>query len=264
MKIGMNTLYKMDVDEKEQLRIIKEAGFDTTMLSYFVGDNIWEMYDTAIGVGLEVANIHAPISDVNSVWTDSTDGDDYIEIQKERVDFCHSTQIPTLVLHTTFLKDVPPMSEIGITRHKRLGEYAEKKGVRLAFENVEPYPHLDAVLNAVGDFHGFCWDTGHNRAYAPDIDFSKLYGDRLIAVHIHDNFGMGEKGVLNSKDDKHFIPYDGNADWEDFANKIKKTSFNGPLTLEISSANSQDYRDMGMAKVASIAYERICKIRNMF
>lgn len=263
LKIGTNTIYRMDVDEIDQFPALKQIGFDCVMLNFFVGDDIVKMYDSAIRAGLEVVNIHAPISTVNSAWETGTDGDDYIEIQKERVDFCHSAGIPTLVLHATFLKNPPPVSDIGIARHMRLCEYAEAKGVRLAFENVEPYPHLDAVIKNMGSYHGFCWDIGHNRAYAPDTDFMALYGDKLAAVHIHDNLGMTKCGTMDSADDKHWLPYDGTLDWSWYADKIKNSSYTGPLTLELSVANSDTYREMGFEKLAHTAWERIDKIRNL-
>jgi len=262
-KIGTNTIYRMDVDEIDQFPYLKQIGFDCVMLNFFVGDDIVKMADAAVHAGLEIANIHAPISTVNSVWEDGTDGDEYVKIQKERVDFCHSASVSTLVLHATFLKNPSPVSDIGISRHIKLCEYAEKKGVRLAFENVEPYPHLDAVIKNMGDFHGFCWDIGHNRAYAPNIDFMELYSEKLAAVHIHDNLGMTQCGHTNSTDDKHWLPFDGTLDWTWYAEKIKNSPYDGPLTLEVSVANAPNYQQMGFEKFADLAYERIAKLREM-
>jgi len=125
-KIGTNTIYRMDVDEIDQFPYLKQIGFDCVMLNFFVGDDIVKMADAAVHAGLEIANIHAPISTVNSVWEDGTDGDEYVKIQKERVDFCHSASVSTLVLHATFLKNPSPVSDIGISRHIKLCEYAEK------------------------------------------------------------------------------------------------------------------------------------------
>lgn len=258
-KIGINTIYNMDIEECEQLPLIKEAGFDCVMLNFFVGDNISYMYDRAVRSGLEVANIHAPVSTVNSVWKEGIDGEDYIELQKERIDFCHSGQIPVLVLHTTFLKNPPPLSDIGIKRHIKLCEYAEKKGVHLAFENVEPYPHLDEVLKIAGDFHGFCWDVGHNVAYAPHIDFAGQYSDRLRAVHIHDNLCRNNE----SGGDKHWLPYDGNINWEWYVKKVKNSSYKGPLTMEISTASNEGYKKAGFEKFITTACERIQKVRDL-
>ena len=261
MKTGINTLYGTDVKEYDQFTILKNAGFDCVMLNYFEGDDINRMCDSAVKSGLEIANIHAPIANVDSVWEDTPDGDNYIKMQKKRIDFCHSAGVSTLVLHTTFSKKVSPVSEKGISRHLELCEYAEQKNVHLAFENVEPSPHLDAVMSSVNSFHGFCWDIGHNMAYAPHIDFMETYGRRLRAVHIHDNPGM--TGKDENGDDKHWVPYDGNTDWNAFAKKIKDSGYKGPLTLEISVANSEKYKEMGFERLANLAYERICRVRDL-
>lgn len=262
-KVGINTIYRVDVPEIQQFHMLKEIGFDCVMINYFVGDDIHAMYNAAEKAGIEVANIHAPISTVNSAWVEGIDGDDYVKIQKERVDFCHSAGIPIAVLHTTFLKNPPPVSDIGIERHKRLCEYAEDKGVVLAFENVEPYPHLDAVIRNVSDFHGFCWDVGHNNAYAPTTNFMAKYSDRLKAVHIHDNHGTAWYSAPEMRGDKHWLPFDGSIDWEKYADIINASPYDGPLTIEMSVGARPQYREMGFEKLAPLAYERICKVREL-
>lgn len=262
-KIGTNTIYRVDVPEIDQFRRLKEIGFDCVMINYFVGDDIHAMFNAASKAGIEVANIHAPISTVNTVWVDGIDGDDYIEIQKERVDFCHSAGIPVAVLHTTFLKNPPPVSDIGIARHQRLCEYAENKGVKLAFENVEPYPHLDAVIRNVSDFHGYCWDVGHNNVYAPYTNFMASYSKRLTAVHIHDNHGAAWYSAPELRGDKHWLPFDGSIDWNTYAQIIKASPYDGPLTLEISVGARPKYVEMGFENLAQLAHQRICKLREL-
>ncbi len=262
-KIGTNPFHHTDVDIIKQFPYLKEIGFDSVMLNYFEGDPIGELFDAAVAAGLEVSNIHAPISTVNSVWLEGADGDRYIDIQKERVDFCHATGIPIIVIHTTFLKNPPPVSQIGLDRTRRLCEYAGEKGVRLAFENVEPYPHLAEVMKGIGSFHGFCWDIGHNRAYAPNIDFSELYGHCLAAVHIHDNLGMTACGNMNSADDRHWLPMDGTTDWVWYKKRLNEVGYTGPLSLEQSVLNSEAYKAMGFEKLASTAFERMAWLNSL-
>ncbi|MBR2476742.1 MAG: sugar phosphate isomerase/epimerase [Clostridia bacterium] len=262
-KIGTAPIWATTVPMEEQFPFLKEVGFDCVMLSYFVGDDIAPLYNGAIKAGLEVCNIHGPISTVNSVWAEGIDGDDYIEIQKERINFCHSAGIPTVVLHTTFLKNPPPVSDIGIERHKRLCDYAENKGVHLAFENVEPYPHLDAVIKNVSDFHGFCWDVGHNNVYAPTTDYMAKYADRLTAVHIHDNHGAAWYSAPEMRGDKHWIPFDGSIDWEKYAEKLNSSVYDGPLTLEISLGASEEYKKMTFEELAVKYHKGVSKLREI-
>lgn len=262
-KTGISVYYGENPPKAEQFKLLKQAGFDCLMLNYFEGDDIEGDFSAARNAGLEIANIHAPISRVNSVWEEGLGGDEYIDLQKERVDFCSRENIPVLVLHTTFLKNPPPVTQTGLDRHMRLCDYAEAKGVHLAFENVEPYPHLHEVMKNAGEFHGFCWDIGHNLAYAPETDFSSLYGDRIIAVHIHDNFGVRKCGNIDSADDMHLLPFDGSLDWSWWAERIKSSAYDGAITLEFSPRNKPIYSEMSFSELAKKAFERADRLRKL-
>ena len=53
-----------------------------------------------------------------------------------------------------------------------------------------------------------------------------MYGDRLIALHLHDN-----RCLLDTDD--HLLPFDGNIDWEKCAKQLAKTDFDGTIMFEI-------------------------------
>ena len=83
---------------------------------------------------------------------------------------------------------------------------------------------------------GFCWDTGHNNCYTPDIDMMALYGDRLICTHINDNLGIVEHPpAITWHDDVHYMPFDGTVDWNAAAARIRAAGYSGTLTLELTS-----------------------------
>jgi len=64
-----------------------------------------------------------------------------------------------------------------------------------------------------------------------------LFGDRLILLHIHDNYG-----VFN--EDKHVLPFDGGIDFARVAQHIRNSGFGGTMMLEVNHAKTQMYREM--------------------
>lgn len=105
-------------------------------------------------------------------------------------------------------------SKIGIERINRILKICEKKNVPLAFENLN---HEEAFHYVMQKFNHpyvkFCYDVGHNNVFHPEIDYLKLYGDKLICVHLHDNDG---------KKDLHTFNCFGTIDWKNIAKKLAK------------------------------------------
>ena len=103
-------------------------------------------------------------------------------------------------------------------------EYAREKGVRILIENMPsekeaPDNHLygSCALNisSLADklSCGVCWDTGHaNISGYKQSEQLKTIGERLEALHIHDNDGVK---------DSHKLPFDGCVDWEDVADGLR-------------------------------------------
>lgn len=69
----------------------------------------------------------------------------------------------------------------------------------------------------------YCYDSCHHINYAPNDDLLKLYGDRLMPLHLQDNGG---------KHNQHQLPLDGNIDWLTVMRKISLTGYKGATSLE--------------------------------
>lgn len=89
-------------------------------------------------------------------------------------------------------------------------------------EAVEFIDHLNAKAGKT--CFGLCLDTGHLnllrksfRTYVP------IVGQRLVALHIHDNDGAK---------DQHLMPYVGTILWDDFCNSLKEVGYSGDLSFE--------------------------------
>ena len=115
----------------------------------------------------------------------------------------------------------------------------------VAFENLRNIRNLAEVMARYQfPYAGFCYDSCHHANYAPDTDLLTLYGNRLRAIHLHDNGGVRNQ---------HRLPFDGNVDWDTVAGKIKSAGYKGAVTLE---PMNWDYTDIDIRGFLSIAYER--------
>ena len=71
---------------------------------------------------------------------------------------------------------------------------------------------------------GLCLDTGHlNLLRKPFRSFVPIVGNRIKALHIHDNLQTG---------DSHLMPYAGSIHWEHFIEEMRKIGYAGDLSFE--------------------------------
>ena len=89
----------------------------------------------------------------------------------------------------------------------------------------EAVEYLD-TLNAMAgkECFGFCLDTGHLQlAHIRFHRYIPILGDRLVALHIHDNDAIH---------DSHSIPYFGTVLWDEFYTELKKIGYDHDLSFE--------------------------------
>ncbi len=86
--------------------------------------------------------------------------------------------------------------------------------------------YIDKLNEIAGEkLFGFCLDIGHLLLCGLDNYNSIMeLGDRLVALHIHDNQG--------GNDDNHVIPYTGVIIWERFIRGIADSGYQGTLSFE--------------------------------
>ena len=122
-------------------------------------------------------------------------------------------------------------------------ELAAKYGVTIAIENLfdendlqkrvrvprylaDPEDLIDLVdsLHASYDNVGIVWDFGHaNLMNWDQPECLKMIGNRLVATHVQDNYGVV---------DDHLLPYLGNIDWEPIMKTLKKIGYEGAFAYE--------------------------------
>ncbi|HAL63596.1 MAG TPA: sugar phosphate isomerase/epimerase [Clostridiales bacterium] len=261
-KVGVSLIGGIDIPKEEQIRIIHDCGYDCFFSGYYDDEPIYEWKELGQKIGIEFETVHLPFKTAdgltaNDLWEDTLSGETYFEIIKKQIDGCSKAEIPIGVMHVSCDSKGPEPGKIGIDRFKKLCDYSEKKKVKLAFENLELPEHLYKVMDIIGDFHGFCWDCGHNLCYTPEIDMSEKFGDKIICTHIHDNLGVRQPGNISWMDDLHLLPFDGSLDWEWYGRRIKEIGYKGPLTMELQ----YKYKNMPLESFFKTAFERIQKIK---
>lgn len=243
-----------DVSFEERYKMIKNAGFDCVMLwwsdKFGRGAGYQRDVQFARNAGLYIENIHAPLHEQNFLSMDNLDGESVFQSYLQCVNECFAFSIPVLVIHLP--DDRHPINKLGLERLGIMIREAERRDIQIAFENLDNIQNLALVLESfqVGNV-GFCYDSCHHVNFVPDIDLLKLYGNRLMALHLHDNCG---------KYNQHQLPFDGNIDWQAVMRKISLTGYEKATTLE---PMNWDYGDLSMWQFLDLAYQRAKKIDGM-
>ncbi|MBE6577020.1 MAG: sugar phosphate isomerase/epimerase [Ruminococcaceae bacterium] len=184
---------------------------------------------------------------------DGEKGDYMLELLLENIDSCARYGVPVLVVHGPGGRPQEPWPEIMTKRLDTLMKHAEDKGVKIAFENLSNAQNLLILLENIPNA-GFCWDCGHQYCNTNDTRFMHHVGDRVIALHIHDNNCI-------RREDLHLIPYDGKVDYEEVAYDIAKSGYDGAMMLEISYGKDGRYvNNMDFKAFAKKAYDAATRI----
>lgn len=254
---------------KEQLSMFHELGFEAYFVDWNDDTDVAEIKAHGDSLGMIFQSIHAPFTKVAAMWKDDeAPAAEAVEELIRCVNVCADNEVPIMICHAFIgFKDHTP-TPIGIERFRMVVEAAQKRGVKVAFENTEGEEYLAALMDAfVGyDNVGFCWDTGHELCYNRGKDMLALYGDRLLCTHLNDNLGIKDfYGQITYIDDLHLLPFDGVADWEDITRRLNQHHYNGILTFELNKAKKHRhendvYAEMDVMRYLCEAYKRACRV----
>jgi sugar phosphate isomerase/epimerase len=130
---------------------------------------------------------------------------------KRALEVAERIPIKNLVLHLGEKEDrwSPRSMEYALTALEHLGAFSRPLGVRLLVENLSSDAaspeHLMETLE-MGHLTnvGICLDLGHAHMSQSVAEAIGIFGERVGAVHVHDNHGMR---------DEHLWPGDGTIDW---------------------------------------------------
>lgn len=161
-----------------------------------------------------------------------------VELIMNRIDLAAALSAPNIVMHIDITDDVfasPDATERFFEPLERsldeLQPYCRAKAVAIAVETLfcasaasflQLYERLFARYDP--GFIGLCYDSGHWELIEPGaLTVLERFGERLLATHIHDNFGAM---------DDHLLPFDGRLDWQAICGLIARTAYVTPLNFE--------------------------------
>lgn len=196
--------------------------------------------------GIRPAQMHAPYP---SYRLDCPAFDDYVTAMYSRmIEFCHEVGIPYLVIHGISRLFSVKMSaeraeEMNWRLYSSLIPALQKTDVTVCLENLftrdpgggiyvgahsDPVAAAETIdrLNALAgkECFGFCLDTGHLNLLRLDFrSFIPALGSRIKCLHLNDN---------DQCEDRHRVPYNGNAPWENFYEEMQKIGYRGTVNFE--------------------------------
>ncbi len=128
---------------------------------------------------------------------------------------------------------------------------SRRYGVRIAIENGGP-GHPDSIAPVFemypADYIGLCYDCGHGNLAGDGLDWLDKLGNRLLAMHLHDNDGLS---------DQHKLPFTGTVDWQRLTRLIAKSTYNKWISLELSARNTGISDEDRLLDLAYIAAARL-------
>ena len=231
MKIGIE-INSYECPIKDQIMFMKSHGFEATFC-FSNEPQLEEIMNLCKENGIEVENYHAPFSHINDIWADIHEGDKMLQEILDGVDACKKYGVHTLIVHL----GSAVVTDIGLSRLDNLMSYANENSVTIAFENLSVLGNLACAFERYKEA-GFCWDTGHEKAYTHGRQYMPLFGDRLAAIHVHDNHCI-------HKGDVHMIPFDAHIDFDRVTTQLAEANYQKALMLETMAHRYQPYFDMG-------------------
>ena len=248
-------------DELRTLEIAHETGFEVFTGSKRAIEVMTAIKEKAVEYGMDFPYLHSPYSGINNLWLE---GDEYLTIYNgitESVDVAAACDVGAVVTHVSSGWNAPPVNDLGLSRFDSLVEYAAKKGVTLAFENLRMVGNLAYLTDRYEHAPNvrFCYDCGHEHCYTKTVPWIDIFTDRIIATHIHDNMSrpFGDK---TTDPDSHWLPFDGTFDYHEMMRKLDKYGYAGPLVLEVYRGARADYKELTPEEFIATSYDRIKRI----
>ena len=270
-KIGFSLQTSYARPMPDVLRLLRDIGFHAVSPVWQKNSDLDVIAETAAQCGLTLQSLHGPLRGLANMWNrDSACSGPLLQDFLDAADACADYNIPLLVVHSWSGLDYSFRAEdLYFGNFDHLVNYAQQKGILIAFENLEGPEYLAALMSRYSGCPavGFCWDSGHERCYTPTWDFLTPYGDRLLMTHLNDNFGITDPyGRLQGTDDLHLIPGDGISNWTEIMANLKQARRQEILNFELKIRPKGDrcktdlYSKLPLDQYLTNAYEAACRI----
>ena len=261
-KLGINTdCLRGLTDELTTMALAREIGFESITTDSTERARVCALKERAVSLGMDFPFLHAPFRGINAMWEA---GDGYLGIYSgmlEAIDSAASAGVPAVITHVSSGWQAPPVCDTGLSRYDALVDYAEGKGVILAFENLRMVGNLACLVDRYEkrDAVRFCLDFGHEHCYTKTVQWMDIFTNRLYATHIHDNMGRPFDDKVTDRD-THWLPFDGSFNYHEMMAKLNKYGYRGPLMLEVYRTARENYGTLSAEEFMATAYDRIRRI----
>ena len=254
----------------EEIKIFHEVGWEGFFSGWSQGENLEAYAKLADGLGMFYQSVHAPFGNVDKLWDSVELGDKYADEQIECLKQSKAAGVDLVIVHAIIGMDKCTPTALGLKRFERIFNAAENYGVTIALENTEGEIYVEALMKEFGssDRVRFCIDTGHEMCYNASRDIIGKYANKLISTHLNDN--LGQTGAeITWHDDAHLMPFDGIADWNKIAARLKAANYKGDITLELTSQNKPNrnthdrYAHLDHKGFAALALEKAKQFKKL-
>lgn len=258
-------------DFKAGMQKLKEDGYDCVDYQSLAGPGHFfhvaeeaEALAVARKVAEEAKEVGVEIYQAHGLWPtdDTTEEKRLANIQAyiREIKVCAAMGCKRLIVHPCMPggwgASTEDMFDLNIRMVKELLPYLHEYDVILCVENM-PFRNnkgtsvetIREIIDTINDpYCKACLDTGHANLFKNDIYTDvKIFGKDLECLHVHDNGGGWE--------DRHYIPYQGNIDWEGFFKALSEVGYKGCFSFEtvINKNMPEPYREQFRKALAGLA-----------
>lgn len=263
-KLGVNVDCAAGLSAIETLELAHKTGFEAFFTGAQDRETIGALKKRADELSMDFEFIHAPFRGINDMWMPGLGYLTMFHAMKHTIDLCAEFGIPSVITHVSSGWTPPQVNDLGLARYDEIVLYAKEKGVIVAFENLRMLGNLAVLVDRYEKMDNvmYCFDCGHEHCYTKTVSWLDIFTNRVICTHIHDNPGRPFED--KTKDyDYHWLPFDGNYEYEPMIRKMDKYGYSGSLMLEINQNVREDYKAMSAEDFVKEAYHRIKKISEM-
>ena len=246
MKLGItNTAYDATWKNPSGYLKMREHGYECADFQgllnkdsdyYHNTDLLLREYAAAEAAGISFSQLHGIWPTDDSTEAGRTEKAEHLAWAIEHAHLLHCTRVvyhPDMPLGW-FADDEALVYRSNLAMIRRLLPTAEKHGVCVCIENMPMtkigFSRVERMMELVHEIDhplfGMCLDTGHVAVFGEQpADAVRLIGDKLFALHVHDNDGTA---------DQHRLPGTGIVDFDSFRAALHEAGFDGTFSFETS------------------------------
>ena len=224
MQKGISLFFGFNINIEQRIKMIKDAGFDSVITNAdpkFNKQNgrISKQMKLLKKYNLQPSSLHMRYNqkDLPFFWEKGKTGNLIERNLRRDLKIAKKYGFNCVVVHCA-----GQYSNIGEQRFLRILNLCQKLDIPLAIENLLSSKLFIEIFNKIKHpYLKFCYDSGHDNCDKENYDYFSMYGDKLIALHLHDNDGNSDQHTLNKV---------GTINWNYVAKNIKK--YNPAINLD--------------------------------